>query len=566
MSTDDEKLSSALKAIERADYITARALLANLAHGGNPVAEFHYGLLYLLGLGVDKDGEEAADYLGRAAEQGHAEARYHFAHCLQGGVGVPRDPVRALAWYMLSAGERIEDSAVIRDHLIAQLETGEIRRAVNTAKRKSPGMTAGWLVDATGTGAVWAPSWYRFGLHRLELEVPLDDGLASGEGRAVVTATLPEDASRTFEGHFRNGFFMGDQPLEHNFQVLPDDAYLVELPRIDFDPSAGTGSWVMLRLQGLQLSLTPRGPLATAKIYVGAAKTAALLNDEAVKGLMIDAADIYNSLAPIDSHVNVTVLPNDLAMVFEDDRTVFRPVSAKGVVVGFEHDESRISVQNFVNIAGNLDKQRKLEEERHREEKRKAKKRARIDARIAKRKAPEVRGLTIYGSLADLRAALAEEAEEWDPPYDPERLNHPLWQLKQSIRLKDRSLVIATFTTPVSGSKVFRLEYQQNFHDGPNRDELVRSLREKYGKPDSVAGNETYHTWGFPSAVGKNSIHGAKMVAVVQLDYETGKVGHLGITINDMGLGSFDEKAAHEKIREDKRRDFERNQSDEVKF
>ena len=60
-----------MKDIEPADDITARAMPVNPAHGGNPVAGFHYGKLYLRGLGVRvSKGPTMIDARGRRQMSG----------------------------------------------------------------------------------------------------------------------------------------------------------------------------------------------------------------------------------------------------------------------------------------------------------------------------------------------------------------------------------------------------------------------------------------------------------------------------------------------------------------
>lgn len=60
-----------MKAIERADDITARAMPVNPAPGGNPAAGFHYGMLYLRGLGVRvSKGPTMIDARGRRQMSG----------------------------------------------------------------------------------------------------------------------------------------------------------------------------------------------------------------------------------------------------------------------------------------------------------------------------------------------------------------------------------------------------------------------------------------------------------------------------------------------------------------
>jgi len=49
--------------------------LKTLAEEGNAYAQFNLGMIYYHGIGVPMDGNAALTWLGRAAANGHAEAR-----------------------------------------------------------------------------------------------------------------------------------------------------------------------------------------------------------------------------------------------------------------------------------------------------------------------------------------------------------------------------------------------------------------------------------------------------------------------------------------------------------
>lgn len=55
----------------------------------------------------------------KAAEQGHAEARFCLGECCEEGVGVEKDPVEAARWYRLAAEQGHEDAA----EALARLES-----------------------------------------------------------------------------------------------------------------------------------------------------------------------------------------------------------------------------------------------------------------------------------------------------------------------------------------------------------------------------------------------------------------------------------------------------------
>ena len=84
-------------AASRAD-IPALTRLRKAAELGSPSAQFHLGVLYLLGRGVDQDLRQAATWVTRAAEQGHAAAQFRLGAMYDHGDGVDSDDGKAVAW------------------------------------------------------------------------------------------------------------------------------------------------------------------------------------------------------------------------------------------------------------------------------------------------------------------------------------------------------------------------------------------------------------------------------------------------------------------------------------
>ena len=83
-------------------------------NAGDAVAQFELGRLLATGAeGVDQDYREAANWLGRAANQGHAAAQFDLGRLYANGTGVDRDDDEAARWFR---------SAADQGHLEAQLE------------------------------------------------------------------------------------------------------------------------------------------------------------------------------------------------------------------------------------------------------------------------------------------------------------------------------------------------------------------------------------------------------------------------------------------------------------
>lgn len=107
----------------------AAALFRPLAEGGNPAAQFHLGMMLLMGRGLERDEEEGRFWLQQASRLGYPAAQLNLGNVYANGVGVTRDPVQALAWYTLAAtnGERAADAG--RDALRATLSAPELAQA-----------------------------------------------------------------------------------------------------------------------------------------------------------------------------------------------------------------------------------------------------------------------------------------------------------------------------------------------------------------------------------------------------------------------------------------------------
>ena len=77
--------------------------LRTRAEAGDANAQSKLGERYLQGLGVEKNGAEAENWIRKAAEQGSATAQYNLATMYDAGQGVQTDKAQALKWYLKSA-------------------------------------------------------------------------------------------------------------------------------------------------------------------------------------------------------------------------------------------------------------------------------------------------------------------------------------------------------------------------------------------------------------------------------------------------------------------------------
>ncbi|WP_375254344.1 tetratricopeptide repeat protein [Yoonia sp.] len=97
-------METARDLMEAGEYTQARELFEVYARSGNAEAEELIGVMYALGLGVDRDDERAFDWYLRASLKGHPGAQSGLGWYYEVGRGIPApDLVRAYLWYALSA-------------------------------------------------------------------------------------------------------------------------------------------------------------------------------------------------------------------------------------------------------------------------------------------------------------------------------------------------------------------------------------------------------------------------------------------------------------------------------
>ena len=80
------------------------------AEQGNADAQYHLGLLYYDGRGVEQNYEEAVKWFTEAAKQNHAEALDCLGMFAENGYGMERDEQQAAEWYLQSAEQGNTDA------------------------------------------------------------------------------------------------------------------------------------------------------------------------------------------------------------------------------------------------------------------------------------------------------------------------------------------------------------------------------------------------------------------------------------------------------------------------
>lgn len=99
-----ETLEAARDLMEEGAFEEARAMLEVFARSGNADAEELIGVMYAMGLGVERDDQRAFDWYLRSSLKGHPGAQSGLGWYYEVGRGLPApDMVRAYLWYALSA-------------------------------------------------------------------------------------------------------------------------------------------------------------------------------------------------------------------------------------------------------------------------------------------------------------------------------------------------------------------------------------------------------------------------------------------------------------------------------
>jgi TPR repeat protein len=94
--------AAGIAAFQSADYPAALRELEPAAKAGEPDAAFVLGRMYAAGLGVAKDPVRAVELFRVAAERGHAEAQHNLGAALFLGEGVEQDMTEGLKWIVVA--------------------------------------------------------------------------------------------------------------------------------------------------------------------------------------------------------------------------------------------------------------------------------------------------------------------------------------------------------------------------------------------------------------------------------------------------------------------------------
>ena len=96
-------------AYDRANFATSLQVWLPQAKDGDPLAAVYVGEIYEKGLGTAPDYAQAAFWYQKAADKGFARGLSELAYLYERGLGVPKDPVKALNLYRQSTGIKDND-------------------------------------------------------------------------------------------------------------------------------------------------------------------------------------------------------------------------------------------------------------------------------------------------------------------------------------------------------------------------------------------------------------------------------------------------------------------------
>ncbi|WP_112323359.1 tetratricopeptide repeat protein [Oceanibium sediminis] len=100
------------------------------ARAGNADAEELIGVMYAMGLGVERDDVRAFEWYLRSAMKGHPGAQSGVGWYYEVGRGMPApDLVRALLWYELSTIGGDPDAAISREEVVKKMTPEQIAQA-----------------------------------------------------------------------------------------------------------------------------------------------------------------------------------------------------------------------------------------------------------------------------------------------------------------------------------------------------------------------------------------------------------------------------------------------------
>ena len=124
------EIETARDLMEASQFERAMEALIPAARSGNADAEELIGVMYAMGLGVERDDQRAFEWYLRASMKGHPGAQSGVGWYYEIGRGMPApDLVRAYMWYVLSAIGGDPDAAISQEEVVKKMTKDQIQKA-----------------------------------------------------------------------------------------------------------------------------------------------------------------------------------------------------------------------------------------------------------------------------------------------------------------------------------------------------------------------------------------------------------------------------------------------------
>ena len=124
------EIENARDLMEKGEFKQAMKELLPAARSGNADAEELIGIMYAMGLGVERDDVRAFEWYLRSSMKGHPGAQSGVGWYYEIGRGMPApDLVRAYTWYVLSAIGGDPDASISQEEVIKKMTSEQIEKA-----------------------------------------------------------------------------------------------------------------------------------------------------------------------------------------------------------------------------------------------------------------------------------------------------------------------------------------------------------------------------------------------------------------------------------------------------
>ena len=128
--TANADIEKARDLMESNNFKEAMQELLPAARSGNADAEELIGVMYAMGLGVERDDMRAFEWYLRSAMKGHPGAQSGVGWYYEVGRGMPSpDLIRAYMWYVLSAIGGDPDAAISQEEVVKKMSKKQIEKA-----------------------------------------------------------------------------------------------------------------------------------------------------------------------------------------------------------------------------------------------------------------------------------------------------------------------------------------------------------------------------------------------------------------------------------------------------